>query len=92
VNKLFTPHPVTIMRARSGGSVAAPGLPPLSCSSSTGRTYAYPCCAKPTDAYAGRWINARWMDEVWFSTECSCIIRAGTDLPNGIAEVDLCCY
>ena len=27
VNKLFTPHPVTIMRARSGGSVAAPGEP-----------------------------------------------------------------
>jgi len=73
-------------------SLPPPSLPPPSCASSTGRTYAYPCCANPTDAYAGRWINARWMDEIWFSTECSCIIRAGTDLPNGIAKVDMCCY
>mmetsp|Transcript_1308 Transcript_1308/g.2750 ORF Transcript_1308/g.2750 Transcript_1308/m.2750 type:complete len:298 (+) Transcript_1308:958-1851(+) len=72
-----------------------PSPPPSpSCSSPSGRTYAYPCCANPSSLYAGMWVNARWVNEAWFKPHaCSCIIPQGTDLSSGYSTgIDHCCY
>lgn len=66
--------------------------PPPSCSSSTGRTYTYPCCAEPSRSYAGRIVNARWLGQAWFAYACACIIPQGTAVSAGSASVDYCCY
>ena len=68
-------------------------VPSPSCSSPSGRTYAFPCCIDPSRAYAGKWLNARWVGEAWFSPHaCSCIIPQGTNLPTGPTAIDHCCY
>ena len=66
--------------------------PPPGCSSSTGHTYAYPCCTNPSSSYGGMWVNARWIGAPWFAYACSCIIPQGTLIPVGSASVDYCCY
>ena len=92
VNVYETPAPPPMLPPATPPPEHPSSPAPPSCSSPTGHTYAYPCCADPSRSYAGMWVNARWVGEVWFEYHCSCIIPQGTLIPIGTASVDYCAY